>query len=80
MIDVKKIRNPGFEPGSTAWKAAILTTRLITNIYQLIHHSRPYSLSDFTKLSKNIQVCNLSGKLRIVIGLIIYIYTFYDYK
>ena len=27
----KLLRHPGFEPGSTAWKAAILTTRLITH-------------------------------------------------
>ena len=25
----KVMRHPGFEPGSTAWKAAILTTRLM---------------------------------------------------
>jgi hypothetical protein len=24
----KRLRRPGFEPGSTAWKAAILTARL----------------------------------------------------
>ena len=28
----KMMRCPGFEPGSTAWKAAILTTRLTTPI------------------------------------------------
>ncbi|TNV83434.1 hypothetical protein FGO68_gene11508 [Halteria grandinella] len=27
------MRQPGFEPGSTAWKAAILTTRLLTHAY-----------------------------------------------
>ena len=29
VILTKVLRHPGFEPGSTAWKAAILTTRLI---------------------------------------------------
>lgn len=30
---------PGFEPGSTAWKAAILTTRLIIHIQKSFNGS-----------------------------------------
>ena len=29
------MRQPGFEPGSTAWKATILTTRLMAYINDL---------------------------------------------
>lgn len=31
---VKTMRQPGFEPGSTAWKATILTTGLLTLIHK----------------------------------------------
>ena len=31
------VRHPGFEPGSTAWKATILTTRLMAYINDLPH-------------------------------------------
>lgn len=37
--NIKELQRPGLEPGSTAWKAAILTTRLtmryihITNLF-----------------------------------------------
>ena len=39
-IYAKKLRRPGFEPGSTAWKATILTTRLTS-------HYKSISLSNF---------------------------------
>ena len=35
--EIKIMREPGFEPGSTAWKAAILTTRLFAHAYHLTH-------------------------------------------
>ena len=31
------LRRPGIEPGSTAWKAAILTTRLIIQRLRVLH-------------------------------------------
>ena len=32
-VTPKIMRKPGFEPGSSAWKAPILTTRLFTHAY-----------------------------------------------
>ena len=37
QFDIKDLRWPGIEPGSTAWKAAMLTTIPPTLIYLNIH-------------------------------------------